>query len=182
MQKPFNGHLCILFSNLFHKRTSENNKRIPGVFISSWHHRFCGSNILFVKSKKQTPNSPIENSAKRPENLLKPLFNGVSFLIYYLLQHFKFVNWWIGGFAFWMSRTGSKLTFPSFCHLHSPPMFSMTHLSSALAPGLTSVYWGSSRNICCAQQPGKENQGKRLANKKKLYRDSRQPIFLAANS
>ena len=89
-----------------------------------------------------------------------------------MVYHFSFItycstlNSWIGGFVFWMSRTGSKLTFPSFCHLHSPPMFSMTHLSSALAPGLTSVYWGSSRNICCAQQPGKENQGKRLANKK----------------
>ena len=98
------------------------------------------------------------------------------------MQHFKFVNWWIHGFVFWMSRIGYKLTFPSFCHLHSPPMFSMTHLSSALAPGLTSVYWGSSRNICCAQQPRKENQGKRLANKKKLYWDSRKPFFLTANS
>ena len=104
-----------------------------------------------------------------------------------MVYHFSFItccstlNSWIGGFVFWMSRTGSKLTFPSFCHLHSPPMFSMTHLSSALAPGLTSVYWGSSRNICCAQQPGKENQGKRLANKKTLLRQQI-TFFSATNS
>ena len=67
-----------------------------------------------MRSKNETPNSPIhEFSAKlRPENLLKPLFNGVLFLNDYfnkhfkpsffiskalkdILQHFRFVNWWM---------------------------------------------------------------------------------------
>ena len=51
--------------------------------------------------------------------ILKPLFNGVLFLIYYfknhskpcflilkalkdILHHFKFVNWWIGEFVFFL--------------------------------------------------------------------------------
>ena len=54
---------------------------------------------------------------------MKPLFNHILFLIYQfikhfkpclfilkvlkdILQHFKFVNWWIRGFVFLMSRTG----------------------------------------------------------------------------
>ena len=68
-----------------------------------------------MSSKNETMNSPIQKS------LLKPLFNGVLCVIYYLkkhfkpffilkalkdiLQHFKFVNWWSRGFVFFLSRT-----------------------------------------------------------------------------
>ena len=37
------------------------------------------------------------------------------------------------------SKVVKRVTFPSFCQRHSPPMFSMRHLSSAFPPGLTSV-------------------------------------------
>ena len=63
------------------------------------------------------------HTAKRPASLLNPLYNDVLSLIHYfkkhfkpcffilkafkdILQHFKFVNWWIRGFVFLMSRTG----------------------------------------------------------------------------
>ena len=56
--------------------------------------------------------------------LVKPLFNGALYLIYYfkkhfkpcffilkalkdILQHFKFMNWWIGDFVYLMSRTSN---------------------------------------------------------------------------
>ena len=77
------------------------------------------------KRNHQMSNSRIWSAAKRLESLLKPLFSGVSFLIYYfkkhfkpcffilkalkdILQPFKFVNWWIDCFGFLMSRTGYK--------------------------------------------------------------------------
>ena len=66
------------------------------------------SSICLVTSKNETKNSPIHEF--RPESLLKPLFNGALFLIYYfkkdfkpcffiltalkdILQHFELVNW-----------------------------------------------------------------------------------------
>ena len=65
---------------------------------------------LFVTSKKRNHQfTDFKKCCKRPECLIKPLFNGVLFLIYYfnnhfkpcffllkalkdILQHFKFVN------------------------------------------------------------------------------------------
>ena len=70
--------------------------------------------LLIICSLHQKKPKPIihQFTAKRPESLLKPLFNGLSFLIYYfkikkifmycffilkalkdILQRFKFVNW-----------------------------------------------------------------------------------------
>ena len=83
-----------------------------------------GWNVTYSwHQKNETTNSPIQSTDKRPASLLKPLYNGVLFLIHYfkkhlkpcffilkalknILQHFKFVNWWIRGFVFLMPRTG----------------------------------------------------------------------------
>ena len=60
---------------------------------------------------------------KKAREPFKTLFNGILFLIYYfkkhfqryffilkalkdILQHFEFMNWWIRGFVFLMSRAG----------------------------------------------------------------------------
>ena len=86
------------------------------------------SSICLVTSKNETKNSPIHEF--RPESFLKPLFNGVLFLIYYfkkhsqpclfiwkalkdILQHFELVNW---RFGYLISRTGS-------CNLRRPLKF-----------------------------------------------------------
>ena len=47
---------------------------------------------LFVTSKNETTNSPIHQFTSlkwRPESLLKPLFDGVLFLVYYFKKHFE---------------------------------------------------------------------------------------------
>ena len=76
-----------------------------------------------VKGFMQPPIHKFTNLKCCIKSLLKPLFNGVLFFIYYfkkyfkpcyfisntlkdILQHSKFVNWWIHGLGFLMSRTG----------------------------------------------------------------------------
>ena len=48
-------------------------------------------NKLFVTSKRETSNSPIHEFRvlHRDQSLLKPLFNGLLFLVLYLKKHFK---------------------------------------------------------------------------------------------
>ena len=102
------GHENKLFQKLklskndFHKKFSHK----PSFFIDFESQIFN----LFVTSKKRNHEFTNLNTAKRPAILLKPLYNGVLFLIHYfkkhfkpclfilkafkdILQHFKFVNW-----------------------------------------------------------------------------------------
>ena len=77
---------------------------------------------LFVTSKKRNHEFTNSKCCKRPESLLKPFLMVYYFLFITLktfkpcffilkalndiLQHFRFLNWWIGGFVFLMSGTG----------------------------------------------------------------------------
>ena len=83
---------------------------------------------LFMTSKNELSNSRNKSPAKRPGSLLKALFNGALFLIYYfkkhfqlcfsilkalkdILQHFKFVNWWIRAFVFFWCHEQVKRSY-----------------------------------------------------------------------
>ena len=81
---------------------------------------------LFVTSKNKTTNSPIHEFKvlHKGQSLLKPLFNGVLFLIYYFKKHFNpcffilktfcsTLNSWIGEFvvSFFDVTNRLKITF-----------------------------------------------------------------------
>ena len=61
-------------------------------FITFFDHLVFRTNNLFVTSKNVTTNSPIHEFKvlhKGQRAFLKPLFDGVLFLIYYFKKHFK---------------------------------------------------------------------------------------------
>ena len=101
-----------------------------------WHFEkkrffsFASSFNLFVTSKNEITNSPIHEFKVLHKG--QRAFYSLSIIVYYFLsyfkkhfkpcffilkalkdplQHFKFVNWWIRGFVFLMSRTGYIVPF-----------------------------------------------------------------------